>query len=243
MASVSHVAGFDLDQPVESVFPLFTPEGEKLWAPGWDYENVMGATALHEDYVFLTRTHDHAAAVAVWIVKKYEPDDYTVHYYKIEPQSKVGMVTRPLPPAGAGPDPGRGGVCLHRAFRGGQRLHRRVFGTGVPGVHRRVAAADRGLFQEAGRLKDAAPGSRLPGHCHPRCLVLLFFRVFFCAGTDAGDGFAHDRYLFAGGDRCNRSGTPSFSRFSSPPDSAIGFYCGGRAGTGMGPAGRDQLVT
>lgn len=99
MASVAHIAGFDLDQPVESVFPLFSPEGEKLWAPGWGYENVMGATDLHEGYVFLTRTHDHAAADAVWIVKKYEPDDYTVHYYKIEPRAKVGTVTvrcRPL---------------------------------------------------------------------------------------------------------------------------------------------------
>ncbi len=93
MASVSHTAGFDLDQPVEFVFPLFTPEGEKLWAPGWDYENLMGTTTLDEDYVFLTRTHDHAAAAAVWIVKKYRPEDHVVQYYKIEPRSKVGVVT------------------------------------------------------------------------------------------------------------------------------------------------------
>jgi hypothetical protein len=93
MASVSRVSGFELDQPVESVFPLFSPEGEKLWAPGWDYESPMGSTAFCEDYVFLTRTHDHASAAAVWIVKKYEPDDHAVQYYKIEPGAKVGVIT------------------------------------------------------------------------------------------------------------------------------------------------------
>ncbi len=47
------------------VFPLFSPEGEKAWVPGRDYENVMGTTELAEDYVFTTRSHDHAATTAV----------------------------------------------------------------------------------------------------------------------------------------------------------------------------------
>lgn len=93
MATVSHRLEFDLEQPVGDVFPLFTPEGEKLWAPGWDYENVMGSEKLHEDYVFQTRTHDHAAADAIWIVKKFDPENHLVQYYKVEPRSKVGVVT------------------------------------------------------------------------------------------------------------------------------------------------------
>lgn len=33
MSSIRHSAGFVIGRPVEQVFPLFTPEGEKLWAP------------------------------------------------------------------------------------------------------------------------------------------------------------------------------------------------------------------
>lgn len=62
-----------MDIPITELFPLFRPEGEKHWVPGWDYENVMEKTELSEDYVFLTKTHDHGTSDAIWIVKKYDP--------------------------------------------------------------------------------------------------------------------------------------------------------------------------
>ena len=93
MSSIRHSAGFAIGRPVEQVFPLFTPEGEKLWAPGWDYENIMRTAELSEDYVFLTKHHDHASTDAIWLVKRYEPEAYLVQYYKVEPGDKVGIVT------------------------------------------------------------------------------------------------------------------------------------------------------
>lgn len=93
MSSISYTSEFELEQPVDVVFPLFTPEGERLWAPGWEYENIMDTTNLHENYVFLTKTHDHAASEAIWIVKKYEPEIHSLQYYKVEPQEKLGVVT------------------------------------------------------------------------------------------------------------------------------------------------------
>ena len=93
MSTISHTSEFSISQAVEKVFSLFSPEGEKLWVPGWEYVNIMGTTSLHEDYVFLTKNHDHAASDAIWLVKKYEPDIYRVQYYKIEPEEKVGVVT------------------------------------------------------------------------------------------------------------------------------------------------------
>lgn len=62
-----------MDIPITELFPLFRPEGEKHWVPGWDYENVMEKTELSEDYVFLTKTHDHGTSDAICIVKKYDP--------------------------------------------------------------------------------------------------------------------------------------------------------------------------
>jgi len=61
MKSVKHTAGFEISQPAADLFPLFSPEGETLWVPEWDYENIMGTTDLHEDYIFLTKAHDHAS--------------------------------------------------------------------------------------------------------------------------------------------------------------------------------------
>lgn len=92
MNSIKHQADFQLQQPADILFPLFSAEGERLWVPGWDYENIMGTTELHENYVFLTKNHDHASNSAIWIVKKYHPKDYYIEFYKVEPSEKVGII-------------------------------------------------------------------------------------------------------------------------------------------------------
>lgn len=92
MSSIKHTEDFTIDRPVEILFPLFSAEGEKLWVPGWDYENIMGSTNLHEDYIFLTKTHDHATTDAIWLVKRYEPESHFVQFYKVEPGEKIGII-------------------------------------------------------------------------------------------------------------------------------------------------------
>jgi hypothetical protein len=93
MNTIKHTASFEISQSIDTLFPLFSPEGEKLWVPGWDYENIMSTTNLHEDYVFLTKNHDHASTDAIWLVKKYEPESYRVQFYKVEPEDKIGIIT------------------------------------------------------------------------------------------------------------------------------------------------------
>jgi len=93
MKSITHTKAFKMNVPIADIFPLFSPEGEKHWVPGWDYENVMGTTELSDDYVFLTKTHDHGTSDAIWIVKKYDPKLHFVQFYKIEPGEKIGVVT------------------------------------------------------------------------------------------------------------------------------------------------------
>jgi len=90
---VSHSEEFSLEKDIATVFPLFTPEGEKLWAPGWTYTNLIGSVELKPDYVFLTDTHDHKSTQAIWIVSDYNADKHYVSYYKIEPEQKVGKIT------------------------------------------------------------------------------------------------------------------------------------------------------
>lgn len=123
MATEKRQTSFKMNRSAEELFPLFSAEGEKHWVPGWDYENVMGgAIDLHEDYVFLTAGHhrteqhendqhgagyhgsghhsstlhnldQHAVPKTIWLVKRHEPSDYFVQYYRVEPGDKVGIVT------------------------------------------------------------------------------------------------------------------------------------------------------
>jgi len=93
MNSVKHSKKFTINQPIDILFPLFSAEGEKLWVPDWNYENIMGSNDLHEDYIFLTQNHNHASAKAIWLVKKYDPDAYFVQFYKVEPNDKVGIIS------------------------------------------------------------------------------------------------------------------------------------------------------
>jgi len=89
---VSHSEEFLLKRDIASVFPLFSPEGEKLWAPGWDYTRLLGSKDLQRDDVFLTDSHDHKSTQAIWIVADYDPVKHYVSYYKVEPGEKVGKV-------------------------------------------------------------------------------------------------------------------------------------------------------
>lgn len=93
MSTIKHTKEFRINQPIDIVFPLFSAEGEKLWVPDWDYVNIMGSNELHEDYIFLTQTHDHASTKAIWLVKQYKPESYLVQFYKVEPEDKVGIIT------------------------------------------------------------------------------------------------------------------------------------------------------
>lgn len=91
--AVSHSEEFLLEKDAATVFPLFTPEGEKLWAPGWSYTNLIGSAELKPDDVFLTDTHDHKSTQAIWIVSDYDANQHYVSYYKIEPEQKIGKIT------------------------------------------------------------------------------------------------------------------------------------------------------
>ena len=121
MSKIKQQTSFKVHQSAEVLFPLFSAEGEKHWVPGWDYENVMGGgTDLHEDYVFLTAGHHrssehgaghaaqgydhhdhhghhspahHDAPKTIWLVKRHEPENYFVQFYRVEPEDKVAIIT------------------------------------------------------------------------------------------------------------------------------------------------------
>jgi hypothetical protein len=57
---VSWACSIVLKSRIEQVFPLFTPEEEKKWANGWDYEPIYPLPLqVKENCIFRTESHDH----------------------------------------------------------------------------------------------------------------------------------------------------------------------------------------
>ena len=88
-APLSNSRDFRLDASCARVFPLFTAEGEKAWAPGWNPEMLSGAT--ERGSVFRTAGHD-GGHKAVWIVTGYEPHRHRVSYARLVQDSNIGLV-------------------------------------------------------------------------------------------------------------------------------------------------------
>ncbi|GAB4579404.1 MAG: hypothetical protein Fur0022_21420 [Anaerolineales bacterium] len=89
---VGHTHTIYLPGTPDELFPLFTPEGEKRWADGWDFIPVFPGQEIEENMIFTTAAHDHGQMDAIWIVSRYEPANYFVEYQRVEPGVKVGRI-------------------------------------------------------------------------------------------------------------------------------------------------------
>lgn len=93
-------AAFTLELPRDRAFELFTPEGERAWAPGWEprYLHPAGGRA-GEGMVFTTSQTEET----IWMMLRYEPAEGRVEYLRLTPGSRLGVVRvvcTPLSPTG-----------------------------------------------------------------------------------------------------------------------------------------------
>jgi hypothetical protein len=84
----TQVRSFQLDAPLERVFPLFTAEGERKWAPGW--EPLILSGAVERGSAFSTR--GHSGIETTWIVADYRPAEGRVSYARLAQGSNIGLV-------------------------------------------------------------------------------------------------------------------------------------------------------
>jgi hypothetical protein len=76
--------------PIEEAFPLFTAEGERRWAAGWDPRfPESGEDETEPGTVFTTA---HGDAVTTWIVVAAEPP-VSIVYARCAPGDRAGTVT------------------------------------------------------------------------------------------------------------------------------------------------------
>ena len=87
------------DAPVAVVFPLFTPQGERHWAEGWDPQILFPRDRdIAEGMVFQTR--DHGNQLLTWTVTRYDEPNHTVAYNVVAPDLLVRRIEVRCRPAG-----------------------------------------------------------------------------------------------------------------------------------------------
>jgi len=86
-AASSQTRSFILEAPCERVFPLFTAEGERAWAPGWEPAILSGS--VERGSVFRTQS---GGRETVWVVTEYAPARGRVSYARIAQGSNMGLV-------------------------------------------------------------------------------------------------------------------------------------------------------
>jgi hypothetical protein len=76
--------------PVERVFPLFTPLGERSWVAGWNPEFLHPADGeTCEGMIFRTGAGDE---LTLWACVDWRPEVHRVRYARVTPASRFGLV-------------------------------------------------------------------------------------------------------------------------------------------------------
>ena len=84
----TQVRSFRLNAPPERVFPLFTAEGERSWAPGWEPRILSGDVERGSAFV----TRGQTGIETTWIVADYRPAEGRVSYARLAQGSNIGLV-------------------------------------------------------------------------------------------------------------------------------------------------------
>jgi hypothetical protein len=84
-------AGFVVSQPIDKVFPLFTPKGEERWAGEWRPAYIFPKSGeAKEGMVFLTGPA--TGERVIWRMEIYDPSHERVRYNRISPSNRYGVV-------------------------------------------------------------------------------------------------------------------------------------------------------
>jgi hypothetical protein len=97
----SRTGTFRLPAPLATVMPLFTAEGERRWAKGWDPEILSGGEQRGSAF----RTRNDRGTVTTWIVVDFRPAEGRASYARLAEGSNIGLVdVHCMEAAGGGTD-------------------------------------------------------------------------------------------------------------------------------------------
>ena len=90
---------FDLAVPAAQTFDLFTAQGERGWVPGWEPVILSSCGALEAGAVFLTSL---GGEETIWTVIAADRTDRRLHYSRVSPGRRAGLVEVRITPHGEG---------------------------------------------------------------------------------------------------------------------------------------------
>lgn len=95
---VKRAGGFELPCSADSAFPLFSPEGERLWIKEWNPAPVFPDTIeFRRDTVFRQGTGD---GDAVWTIVDADWKSHRAEYVRVAPKSHTARIVVKVDPAG-----------------------------------------------------------------------------------------------------------------------------------------------
>jgi hypothetical protein len=98
-ASIELTGALTVALPVDEAFEMFSPEGEKLWVPGWAPEVLYPAgDEWTQGQIF--RTQEERGA-GVWVISALDRASHAVEYFRIESNRYVARVRVRCVAAGA----------------------------------------------------------------------------------------------------------------------------------------------
>jgi hypothetical protein len=87
---VAHSGSIVLRGAADVVFPLFGPDGERRWVPGWEPEYLHPRSGqARAGMVFRTQAHGEET---LWLVLAFEPAARVAAYARVTPGSRMGTV-------------------------------------------------------------------------------------------------------------------------------------------------------
>ena len=87
---VTRTASFEIDGPLAKVFPFFTPDGERLWVPGWDPVYLHPQSGDQgPDAIFTT---SHGGEETLWLIRELSSATGIAEYVRSTPGSRIGTV-------------------------------------------------------------------------------------------------------------------------------------------------------
>jgi len=88
--SAEFTGRFTVAGPIDTVFDLFSPLGERLWVPGWNPQLLHPPGASWAcGQIFRTWEDDREA---VWIVTALSREEHLAEYHRVEPRRYVARV-------------------------------------------------------------------------------------------------------------------------------------------------------
>ena len=96
---VEHVGVVDVALPADAALALFTAEGERAWAPGWDPRHVTPADGTPvEGGIWLTMDGD---TEVIWHVQRFDREAGVAEYLRVMPGHRIAVITVRCEPNGA----------------------------------------------------------------------------------------------------------------------------------------------